>query len=218
MGLSTSKTTNKPIYNQRVEGAADSVTSAYNAAQPGLQEGADQFRGLLSSAIERYNAGDPNITAARNYDADVLSGRYLDQSNPHLQAMIDRTNNTVKNQTQAAYGSRGLTNGSDYALAIADRLAANETNLRYQDYGAERGRMDAASGRVPGLIAAENGLLDPAFQAYDAMQDPLRAAIGYGGSIGGLLGQYQTVKQKTPIGQALLQAASNAAAAYAGGG
>jgi hypothetical protein len=147
-----------------------------------------------------------------------LSGKYLDAGNPYLQAMIDRTNNSVRNQTQASYGSRGQTNGSDYVLAIADRLAANETGLRYQDYGNERDRMAQATSQVPGLIAAENGQLDPAFQAYDAMQAPLRAAIGYGGSIGGLLGQYQTVKQKTGIGQQLLQAAANAAAAYAGGG
>ena len=154
MGLSTSKTTNKPVYNQQVEGAAGSVTNAYNAAQPGLQAGADKFGGLMSSVIDKYNAGNPMIDAAKGYNTDVLSGKYLDAGNPYLQDMIDRTNNSVRNQAQASFGSRGQTNGSDYYLGLADRLAANETGLRYQDYGNERDRMGQATSQVPGLIAS----------------------------------------------------------------
>lgn len=222
MGLSTKKqtTTNKPSYPGQIEGAASSITDAYNTAKPGLEAGAAQFGGLLTSVIDKYNAGDPNVTAARGYNADVLNGKYLDSGNPYLQDMIDRTNNTVKNQTQAAYGSRGLTGGSDYTLAIADRLAANETGLRFNNYNTERGRMDGAVSQVPGLIAAENGILDPAFQAYDAMQAPVRAAVGAGSGVGGLLGQYQTTttKQSGGLGNLLAMIAANAAQAYAGGG
>lgn len=213
-----SKSKTQPIYNKQIEGAAADITSAYNRARPGLEAGADQFSGVMKSSIDRFNAGDPNIEAAQGYNTDVLSGKYLDQGNPYLQDMIDRTNNSVRNQTQASFGSRGLTNGSDYALAIADRLAENETGLRYQDYGVERGRMGQAVSQVPGLVAAENGLLDPAFAAFEAQQAPLRAAVGAGSGVGGLLGSYTKTTQKGSLAGLLAQIAGNAAQAYAGGG
>lgn len=211
-----SKSSTKPIYSKEVEGAAGDITSAYRAAQPGLQAGADKFGGIVSSVLDRYNAGDPNITAARGYNADVLGGKYLDAGNPYLQDMIDQTGNDVRNGIAASLGTRGLTGGSDYAGIISRELAKNSAGLRYNDYGAERDRMGQAVSQVPGLIAAENGILDPAFQAYDAQQAPLRAAIGAGSGVGGLLGQYTKTKQKGSLGAALLQAAGNAAAAYAG--
>lgn len=213
-----SKSSTKPIYNQQVEGAANNITSAYNTAKPGLEAGAAQFGGIVGSSIDRFTNGDPAIDAAKGYNTDVLNGKYLDEENPYLQSIIDRTNNTVRNQTQASYGSRGLTNGSDYALAIADRLAGNETSLRYQNYGAERDRMGQAVGQTPGLIAAENALLDPALAAYEAQQAPLRAAVGAGSGVGGLLGQYTKTTQKGSLAGLLAQMAGNAAQAYAGGG
>ncbi len=80
--------------------------------------------------------------------------------------------------------------------------------------------MGQAVSQVPGIIAAENGILDPAFAAYEAMQAPIRAAIGAGSGVGGLLGQYQNTKttQKGSLAGLLAQMAGNAAQAYAGGG
>lgn len=214
------KSTNKPVYGAQIEGAAGDITNAYRAAQPGLDAGAAKFGGILDSVVNRYNEGDPNITAARGYNADVLGGKYLEAGNPHLEEMVARTNDNARNGVAASLGTRGLTGGSDFAGIIAKRLADNETGLRYEDYGAERDRMGQAVSQVPGLIAAENGILDPAFQAYDAMQQPLRAAIGAGSGVGGLLGQYQNVKttQKGSLAGLLAQLAGNAAQAYAGGG
>lgn len=214
------KSTNKPVYEQQITGAANSITNAYNQAAPGLQAGADKFGGILNSVLDRYNAGDPNVDAARKYNADVLSGRYLGEGNPYLQAMIDQTGNDVSNGVSASLGTRGLTGGSAHSGIVARELAKNSTALRYGDYGAERDRMGQAVSQVPGIIAAENGILDPAFQAYDAMQQPVRAAAGYGSSIGGLLGQYQNTKttQKGSLAGLLAQLAGNAAQAYAGGG
>ncbi|MGQ3081089.1 MULTISPECIES: hypothetical protein [Alphaproteobacteria] len=217
---SKTKSTNKPIYGAQIEGAASNITSAYNQARPGLEAGASKFGGILDSVISRYNEGDPNIEAARGYNADVLGGKYLDAGNPHLEEMVALTNNNARNGVAASLGTRGLTGGSDFAGIIAKRLAENETGLRYEDYGKERDRMGQAVSQVPGLIAAENGILDPAFAAYDAMQAPVRAAIGAGSGVGGLLGQYQTVqtKQKGSLAGLLAQMAGNAAQAYAGGG
>lgn len=217
---SKSKQTNKPIYSSAIEGAAGNITNAYNQAAPGLQAGAQKFGGILDSVLSRYQAGDPNITAARGYNADVLGGKYLDAGNPYLQAMIDQTGNDVSNGVSASLGTRGLTGGSAHSGIVARELAKNSTALRYGDYGAERDRMGQAVSQVPGLIAAENGILDPAFQAYEAMQAPVRAAVGAGQGVGGLLGQYQNTKttQKGSLAGLLAQMAGNAAQAYAGGG
>lgn len=217
---SKTKSTNKPVYSAQIEGAAGNITGAYNQARPGLEAGATKFGGILDSVLNRYNAGDPNITAARGYNADVLGGKYLDAGNPYLQQMIDQTGNDVSNGVSASLGTRGLTGGSAHSGIVARELAKNSTGLRYADYGAERDRMGQAVSQVPGLIAAENGILDPAFQAYDAMQAPIRAAIGAGSGVGGLLGQYQNTKttQKGSLAGLLAQIAGNAAQAYAGGG
>lgn len=214
------KSTNKPIYGAQIEGAASNITGAYNQARPGLEAGAAKFGGILDSVISRYNEGDPNIKAARGYNADVLGGKYLDAGNPYLEEMVSRTNDNARNGVAASLGTRGLTGGSDFAGIIAKRLADSEYGLRYEDYGAERDRMGQAVSQVPGLIAAENGVLDPAFAAYDAMQAPVRAAIGAGSGVGGLLGQYQDQRttQKGSLAGLLAQMAGNAAQAYAGGG
>lgn len=214
------KSTNKPVYEPQITGAANSITNAYNQAAPGLQAGADKFGGILDSVIARYNAGDPTLEAGRKYATDVLGGRYLGEGNPYLQSMIDLAGNDVSNQVTASLGTRGLTGGSAHSGIVSKAVADKALGLRYADYGAERDRMGQAVSQIPGLIAAENGILDPAFQAYDAMQAPVRAAAGYGSSIGGLLGQYQNQKttQKGSLGGLLAQLAGNAAQAYAMGG
>lgn len=217
---SKTKSTNKPVYSAQIEGAAGNITNAYNQARPGLEAGAAKFGGILDSVLNRYNAGDPNIEAARGYNADVLGGKYLDAGNPYLQQMIDQAGNDTRNQVSAGLGTRGLTGGSAHSDIMSRAIAKQALGLRYADYGAERDRMGQAVSQVPGIIAAENGILDPAFQAYDAMQAPIRAAIGAGSGVGGLLGQYQNTKttQKGSLAGLLAQMAGNAAQAYAGGG
>lgn len=213
-----SKTKTRPIYEQQVTGAAGDITNAYRAAQPSLQAGATKFGGILDSVVNHYNDGDPNITAARGYNAEVLGGKYLDHGNPYLDAIVNTTNNNVRNGVSASLGTRGLTGGSDYTAIIAKRLADNETGLRFNNYNTERDRMGQAVSQIPGLIAAENGILDPAFQAYDAMQAPVRAAVGAGQGVGGLLGQYTKTSQKGSLAGLLAQMAGNAAQAYSMGG
>lgn len=217
---SKSKQTNKPVYGAAIEGAAGDITNAYRTAQPGLQAGASKFGGVLDSVLAKYNAGDPTIDAARKYSTDVLGGKYLGAGNPYLDQMVEQAGNEARNQTTASLGTRGLTGGSAHSDIVSRAVADKALGLRYGDYSAERDRMGQTVSQVPGLIAAENGILDPAFAAYEAMQAPIRAAVGAGSGVGGLLGQYQdvTTKQKGSLAGLLAQIAGNAAQAYAGGG
>ena len=216
---SKTKSTNKPVFEQQITGAANDVTSAYNANKGSLQAGADQFAGILPSILDKYQ-NDPTNALARTHYNDVLSGKYLDAGNPYLQQQIDNTGNDVRNGISASLGTRGLTGGSDYAGIIARELAKNSAGLRYQDYNTQSNRMANAAASVGNLAAADGNYLDQALAAYRAQTAPLLAAQDYGGTIGGLLGSYQNTKstQKGSIGGLLGGLAGSALSAWAGGG
>lgn len=222
MGLSssTTKSSNKPVYSSQIEGAAGNVSSVYNAQAPKIAGISDQLGGLVPDLLKQYQQGDPNVNAAKGYNTDVLSGKYLDSGNPYLQQQIDATGNDVRNGLSSSLGTRGLTGGSAFGDIITRNLAQNSTNLRYNDYSAERGRMDSAAGQAPGLAAAGNLPIAVIQSILGSQQAPLQAASGAAAGIGGLLGQYQNNKQTSSpsLGMILAQMAGNAAQAYAGGG
>jgi hypothetical protein len=218
MGISSGKQTNKPVYNKQIEGAGSALTSAYNTAAPQIQQLTDTVTGLAPDIAARYREGDAGVNASRDYNVKVLSGQYLDEGNPHLQAMIDDSGNDLRNQMQAALGVRGLTGGSSYADIISKNLGKNTLALRYQDYDNERTRMANSAGQAPGIAGAAELPMGSLLAASDAAQNPLRAAVGYTAGLGGLLGQYQTIKTKQPWGPMVAGGLANVAAAYAGGG
>lgn len=213
-----SKSKTKPIYEQQITGAANTVTNAYNQAAPGLQAGADQFAGIREGILSRFNSPDNPLNGARDHYSKVLSGRYLDEGNPYLQGIIDQTNSGVRNGVTASLGTRGLTGGSAHSGIVSRALAENETGLRYSDYADQLARMDNAAASVGSLGQAESAMLDPAIRAYQAQAAPVMAAQDYGSTIGGLLGQYTKTSQKGSIGGLLAGAAGSALSGWASGG
>lgn len=213
------KSTNKPVYSAQIEGAAGNITNAYNQAAPGLQAGADQFAAVRQGILDRYGSAGNPLNVARAHYNDTLSGKYL-TGNPYLDQIVSQTNNDVSNAVTASLGTRGLTGGSAHSGIVSRELAKNETGLRYQDWASQLARMDNAASSVGSLGQAESAMLDPAIRAYQAQTAPLLAAQDYGGTIGGLLGQYQTVKQKQSggLGQMLGGLAGSALSGWASGG
>jgi hypothetical protein len=216
---SKSKTTTKPVYSAAVEGAAGNITNAYNQAQPGITNTANMLGSAVPGLMEQYNQGDPGVKSAMAYNQDVTSGKYLSAGNPFLQGQIDQTNAGVRNGLAASLGTRGLTGGSAFGDIITSNLAKNENNLRYQDYTAERNRMDQAASAAGGISAGQYAPLGVIQGILESQQAPVRAATGAGAGIGGLLGSYTngTTTQSGSIGQLIAQMAGNAASAYAGG-
>lgn len=219
MGKKKSTTTNKPIYSGQIEGAANTVTGAYNQAAPGLQAGANQFGSIRDSILARYNAADNPLNAARSHYSNVLSGRYLG-GNPELDAMVGRVGDDIRNQVGASIGTRGLTGGSSHSGIVGREVGRAASDLRYEDWANQLARMDNAAASVGSLGQAESAMLDPAIRAYQAQTAPLLAAQDYGSTIGGLLGQYQTVKQKQSggLGGMLAGVAGSALSGWASGG
>lgn len=216
---SKSKTSTKPVYSAQVEGAASNISDAYNAAQPGIASTANSLASAVPGLMAQYQAGDPGVKSAQAYNTDVTSGKYLSAGNPYLQAQIDQTNDGVRNGLAASLGTRGLTGGSAFGDIITSNLAKNENNLRFQDYTAERNRMDQAASAAGGISAGQYAPLGVIQGILESQQAPVRAAAGAGSAVGGLLGQYTngTTTQSGSIGQLIAQMAGNAASAYAGG-
>lgn len=221
MGLSSSKSSSKtvPVYSSQIEGAANNVNAAYSAQSPKISAITDQLGGLVPGLVERYTQGDPNVNAASGYNADVLSGKYLDAGNPYLQQQIDNTGNDVRNGLAASLGTRGLTGGSAFSDIISRNLANNSATLRFNDYNTERSRMDQAASQAGGIAAAKFLPISAISDIAGAQQMPLQAAAGNAASIGGLVGQYtnQTTKSSPSLASIIANMAANAAKAYAGG-
>lgn len=195
MGSKKTTQTNKPIYSSQILGAANTQQAAYNAQAPKIAQTADSFMGLSNDLLARFKDGDPAITAAKGYVTDTLSGDPA--QNPYLDQMVSQTNDNVRNAMQAKMGTRGLTGGSDYYGLIGRELAKNETGLRYNDYDRTMQRRAQAAGMAPGIVSGE---YIPVAAAMEAGQTgsmlPLQAALANSAGVGGLLGQYQTVKSK----------------------
>lgn len=75
MGLSSSKSKNKPIYKAEIEGANSALSSSYSATAPKVTANADAISSLVPSLIDRYTKGDPGLNAASGYVSDTLAGK-----------------------------------------------------------------------------------------------------------------------------------------------
>ena len=221
MGLSssTSKSTKRPVYAGQIEGAANDLTNTYRAQAPKITGITDQLAGLVPDLVSRYTNGDPNVNAARGYNADVLSGKYLG-AHPYIDDIVGKAESDARNHTAAALGTRGLTGGSVFADIISRNVADAGNTLRFNDYNTERGRMDTAAGMAPELAAAGEIPLSSLISILSAQAAPVSAAAGTAGAVGGLLGQYTNTTEKTSpsLGAVIAQLGGNALGGWAMGG
>lgn len=212
MGISSSKSTTKPIYNKEIEGTASTLTGAYNAAAPGIAETSRQITGLLPSMIDRFSQGDPALNAARGYITSTLDGDPA--QNPHLDDIIGRMGRDTSNSLHATMGTRGLTGGTAMQDILSRNLSQQAGDMRYNDWNAGQQRRAQAAGMAPGVAGAQSDLIAPILAASDAGMMPIRAASGYAGGMGGLLGQYTQTKTSNPWGPAVGQMLSSAAVGF----
>lgn len=207
MGLSSKKTTttstNKPIYDKQIMGAANDLSSAYQGQKGAIQGVSSDLIDLSGDLLGRFREGDPAITAAKGYITDTLSGDPA--QNPYLDQMIAQSNDSVRNQLQAKMGTRGLTGSSDYYGLIGKGLAQNETGLRYSDYDREMQRRAQAAGMAPGVVAGEYIPVAAGMQAgQQGAMLPVQAALANAAGTGGLLGRYQNGTQTTKQGSSFM--------------
>lgn len=205
MGKKTTTTTqtNKPIYSAQIEGAANQLNNTYANQAPKIGALADQFVGASSDLLAKAREGNPAVNAAQGWITNTLGQD--PGSNPYLQDMIDQTNRDVSQGVNAGLGTRGLAGGSVAAKILAEQLARNETNLRYNAYNNDRSLQAQAAGMAPSIAAGDFIGYAPALSTGAfGTQAPMQAAALNAAGTGGLLGQYQTGKQRQTSSPGLL--------------
>jgi len=179
-GGSTSRSGSGQKWAQPIaQNTANEATSVYNANKPSQQAITDQVQSLIPGLVNKYQAGDPNVTAATNYGSNVLGGQYLGgnpfattngnistwngfQANPNinpngfLDSIINTTNQDVKNNVASGFGSRGSFGGTAYINALTRGLASNESGLRYNDANNVRQMQVDDFNRLQAAQAADN--------------------------------------------------------------
>jgi hypothetical protein len=179
-----------------LQGASD-VQGVFNQQQPGLNRLTQTVQGtILPELVNRFQAGGANVAAARNNIADVLSGKYLNNS-PYLNQIIRATNRDVTNGVNSQFEQAGRYGSDAHGNGLATALANNEANLRYGDYNNQLARMDQAS-----ALGLQGGLSDVA-QALAAAgtgaEIPFAGSSSLANSLGALFnGGTQTSIQKGP--------------------
>tara|TARA_R110000822_G_scaffold23699_2_gene72981 strand:+ start:37 stop:1080 length:1044 start_codon:yes stop_codon:yes gene_type:complete len=127
------------------------------------------FSGSTESALQSIEntamAGSPNIGIGQNLLGQTLSGDFLN-SNPYLDAMYNQAaDNITRNYQEAVAPSIGANAEAQgrYGSGLYQNMMANSqrelgdslgrlgTDIYGQNYATERGRQDAAIGKIPNM-------------------------------------------------------------------
>ena len=109
----------------------------------------------LGAGAGRAAGGDEFgiLRGAQRHTGDVLEGKYLDPStNPALSGALDTIRGDAWRSTAAMSGSAGRNPRSP---GMAEHFGRGFGRAATTLYDAERGRMEAAAGRAPGLAAED---------------------------------------------------------------
>jgi len=220
MGLSSSKstTTSGPSAQALpyLQSASSTLQNTYNANAAN----SSQIGQSLYDAYNSYANGLNNnstTSAAKDYVSSVLNGDYLN-GNPYLQDVIDNTNSSVTDQVNALFAKAGQGGASSRLTGeLANQLASNESNLRYQNYSDEQDRISNAITQALNLQNGDNSNMSTLLSlATGATTLPLVNASTLASGLGSLWGNSTTTTQSNSnslLGSLLNAAASAGSAA-----
>jgi len=141
---------------------------------------------------QRALAGDPLTQQAQDVNSATLDGAFLSAGNPYLQNSIDSASrgmsrnfmNSVQpgidSQFEMAgrYGSNAQATQSDMAQEnLAQGLGDISSNMSYQNYSDERGRMENAMGAAQGLDQADYNSISQLGRAGTAQEGYQQTAL-----------------------------------------
>jgi hypothetical protein len=159
------------VRNQYAQGPKVFNQSLYSPAGATTQQGWNTALGTASNP--NYMAG---VNGALRDQADVASGKYLNETDPNYQAMIDRAANGTAADINAAMGADGAYGSNVHVSALADQIGALRTNAAVQERQMELQRQQQAISNLPGLYSA--GQMPAAtIGAVGAAQDANQNAI-----------------------------------------
>jgi hypothetical protein len=222
MGLSSKKSVTKtdPVFKDQLLDSQKNTQDTYQNNKGTAQDISNQFAGLVPDLLNKYQQGNRTVNAAQDYATNTLQGGYLN-GNPYLDNIVNQTNDSVTDRTNAGIGMRGQTGGSAQYEGLSNNLAENEGRLRWQDYNQERQNMNNMAALSPGLASAEQIPLAAAMAAGEsAVNLPWVGANNSARNTAGLLGQYTNQEQKQSGGFLgdLLMAGMGGLSSFAMGG
>jgi hypothetical protein len=153
----------------------DEAQSLYKGAGPDYFPGqtyldpSQQTQSALQLAEQRARAGSPLQQAALQQQQQTVGGDYLSQSNPYLnQALAGARDIATQGYYDALKGGRSgavmagrMGSGAQQDVEsraeqnLANALASQAGQLRYQDYASERARQESAALNAPAMAASE---------------------------------------------------------------
>jgi hypothetical protein len=150
----------------------------------------EQTQTALQAQQNRALQGSPLLPAAQQQQQSVIGGQYL-QNNPFFNQALQGAGQAATNQyfdainqaqsgaSQAGrYGSNAQENLFNRAGGtLANTLANTAGNLMYQNYGAERGRQEAAVANAPALAQADYFDIAQLGKAGQTMEGYQQAAL-----------------------------------------
>lgn len=128
-------------YNSSLAGSGG-LAGGMGADIAGTRGVAGQFGALAGSARA------PSLT--ENTLLDVAQGKYLNETDPNFQAMIDRAANGTAADINAAIGSNGRYASNVHANALGEQLGALRTNAAWQERNMQLGRQTDALAAIEG--------------------------------------------------------------------
>lgn len=144
----------QPFYERGLQEALANFESTKPSFFPGATTVglAPETQQALSGIRDSALAGSPLTQQAQNYTQQVLAGDFLGQ-NPFFNQVFNPAAEAVTNQVQSAMSRAGRLGSGANTDILSQNLADLAGNLAFQQYGAERGRQDAAARFAPALDA-----------------------------------------------------------------
>lgn len=206
MGLSSSKTTTGPSKQAMpyMQAGSNALQSVYDANKGNVAEIGDDLMGQY----RRFSDGvtnNPALGAARRFTADTINSDPA--SNPHLDNIINTSNDNIMDRINAIFSRSGQTRSSRQIGEVAKQLSANDTGLRYNDWNAGQDRKAQAVQQAIAMGGLDNQTSAAlAALAEGAASTPYIGAQMLSQGLGSLWGNSQTAKTRGNIGSALLNA------------
>lgn len=154
-----------PYYKDYLSRSQQTADMPYNPYQGQTVAQMNPYQtGALDATATRAMQGSPVTNAASGELQKTLGGDYLQQGNPYLTNVIDKTlgdvtrnyNNVIRPQQDAlmarsgSFGNSGVQSTiNDQVYGLAGQLGGISSQMRYGDYNNERNRMQGAVGMAP---------------------------------------------------------------------
>ena len=185
-----------PMLKPFVQYGLNEAVDLYKSGVPNYYPGqtyispSQQTQAALQAQQNRALQGNPLLPAAQQQQQSVIGGQYL-ANNPFFNQALagagqaataqyfDAINQAQSGASQAGrYGSGAQENLFNRAgTTLANTLANTAGNLAYQNYGAERGRQEAAAAGAPQLAMADYADIAQLGQAGQTAEDYQQAAL-----------------------------------------